>query len=180
MYQNYCESAKKVIQNYCGKREPQMRSLLEKTINEIYVAIFPNSTIHLSLNSEYALSITIDGKPVSKAFLASESQRAIIVFSFITGVVELAGRTIQTEENDLDIDENVETYPLVFDAPTSTFDKESTVAFSNILTNIAEQVIIFVNDKDGELILKDMNKYLGKKYIINKIDDFNSTVKGEE
>lgn len=180
LFRKYTDACRKRIQKYCSSREPHMRSLLEDLINEIYKKILNTSNIKLSLSPDYALSIKNNGTPVSKTFMASESQRAIIVFSFITGVVELAGRTKETEDKNFVVDDSTEAYPLVFDAPTSTFDKDSTIAFSGILNEIAEQVIIFVNDKDGELLLENMGHFLGKKYEITKIDDFHSTVGGIE
>lgn len=52
-----------------------------------------------------------------------------------------------------------EPYPLVMDAPLSAFDKKRIQTVSEVLPEVAEQVIIFIKDTDGDLA----DTYLGSK-----------------
>lgn len=44
-----------------------------------------------------------------------------------------------------------EPYPLVMDAPLSAFDEKRIDTVCDVLPKIAEQIIIFINPKDGKL-----------------------------
>lgn len=57
-------------------------------------------------------------------------------------------RQSQNPENEMLVSEP---YPLVMDAPLSAFDKARIRTVCDALPNVAEQVIIFIKDTDGEL-----------------------------
>ena len=65
-----------------------------------------------------------------------------------------------------------EPYPLVMDAPLSSFDKRRIKSVCDALPAIAEQVIIFIKDTDGELAEKNMGYKVGKRYIFEKKNEF--------
>ena len=65
-----------------------------------------------------------------------------------------------------------EAYPLVMDAPLSAFDKTRIQTICEVLPNIAEQVIVFINDKDGEVAEKNMQDKIGAKFGFKKINEF--------
>lgn len=49
-----------------------------------------------------------------------------------------------------------EAYPLVMDAPLSAFDKTRIKTVCDALPKVAEQVIIFIKDTDGEIAEENM------------------------
>ena len=65
-----------------------------------------------------------------------------------------------------------ESYSLVMDAPLSAFDKTRIKTICEVLPNIAEQLIIFINDKDGEIAEINMKEKIGKKYVFYKENEF--------
>ena len=65
-----------------------------------------------------------------------------------------------------------EAYPLVMDAPLSAFDKRRIKTVCEILPSVAEQVIIFIKDTDGELAEKYMSDKVGKRYNFEKHSEF--------
>lgn len=64
-----------------------------------------------------------------------------------------------------------EPYPLVMDAPFSNADETHTANISKVLPEIAEQVIMFVMQKDWNYAEPVMNDRVGQKYHLNKISE---------
>lgn len=69
-----------------------------------------------------------------------------------------------------------EPYPLVMDAPLSTFDKRRIKTVCESLPNIAEQVIIFIKDTDGELAEDYMGDKIGSRHQFDKKNEFETVL----
>ena len=67
---------------------------------------------------------------------------------------------------------STEAYPLVMDAPLSAFDKARIQTVCETLPNIAEQVIIFIKDTDGEIAEKYLSDKIGVKCRFDKLNEF--------
>ena len=65
-----------------------------------------------------------------------------------------------------------EPYPLVMDAPLSSFDKTRIKTVCDVLPQVAEQVIIFIKDTDGEIAEEYMSNKVGKSYTFDKKNEF--------
>ena len=74
------------------------------------------------------------------------------------------------EEND---QLSTEAYPLVMDAPLSAFDKTRIKSICTEIPKIADQVIMFIKDTDGDIAKEHMNNKIGKKYMIQKVNGSN-------
>lgn len=179
-YQNYCDECLNTIKRYCKRHEDDKKVELQDAINQIFKEIF-ETDIQIVLNDKYEISISDKDMKTLEDLENSTSQDGIMAFSFIAGIIELAGRAKKAPSSD-DLDEEVvsEPYPLVMDAPSSSFDKKRIKAFSNVLPRIAEQIIIFIKDTDGEYLENDLGSNVGRKYEIIKHDKYYSTIGGRE
>ena len=65
-----------------------------------------------------------------------------------------------------------ESYPLVMDAPLSAFDKTRIKTICAVLPKVAEQVIILIKDTDGEIAETNMGEKVGKRYLFDKKNEF--------
>jgi len=65
-----------------------------------------------------------------------------------------------------------EPYPLVMDAPLSAFDKARIKTVCDTLPEVAEQVIIFIKDTDGEIAESYMGDKVGQRYQFDKKNEF--------
>lgn len=63
------------------------------------------------------------------------------------------------------------------DAPLSAFDKHRIKKVCEILPEIAEQIIIFIKDTDGDLARENLKNKIGKIYSLEKIDEFDTRLK---
>ena len=57
-------------------------------------------------------------------------------------------------------------YPLVMDAPLSAFDKRRIENICETIPDIAQQVVIFIKDTDGEVAESYMSQRIGKRYML--------------
>jgi len=69
-----------------------------------------------------------------------------------------------------------EPYPLVMDAPLSAFDKKRIKTVCEILPEVAEQVIIFIKDTDGDLVNEFLGNKVGNRFYIDKYNEFEASI----
>lgn len=69
-----------------------------------------------------------------------------------------------------------EPYPLVMDAPLSSFDKRRIKTVCEALPNTAEQVIIFIKDTDGNLAEEYMGEKIGCRHSFEKKNEFETVL----
>ena len=61
-------------------------------------------------------------------------------------------------------------YPLVMDAPLSSFDQRRIKNICEVIPSIARQVIIFIKDSDGNIAKREMQEKIGMEYEISLKD----------
>jgi len=173
------------LSNFLNRKEREKRQELQEAINEIFLEIF-DIDIKIELDNDYGIKLKSGENTSLSDFENSTSQDAIMAFSFIGGIIKLArnkttgasgdGQNIDNETEDAELE--VEPYPLVMDAPSSSFDIERIANFCKIMPNIAEQVIFFIKDTDGLYVKNNLRTVIGKEYVMNKIS--NSETEFEE
>lgn len=152
--------------------EERVRGNLEKAIDEIFRTIYDGG-FSLSLDEKYNVQVLVNEyEGYNEDIETSTAQSISIIFAFIAGVIKMA-RESQTPENKMLVSEP---YPLVMDAPLSAFDKTRIKSVSAILPEIAEQVIIFIKDTDGEIAEKYLKNRIGSYAIFNKINEFETYI----
>ncbi|MBQ8068452.1 MAG: AAA family ATPase [Solobacterium sp.] len=169
------------VEKYCEKGEREKRKELQDAINEIFSNVF-DVNIYLVLNDDYSMEIKSNNSLDLDDFQNSTSQDAILAFSFIGGIIKLAReKAVSKAQDKTDDDElidnlEVEPYPLVMDAPSSSFDTKRIENFCKIMPNIAEQVIFFIKDTDGLYVKKDIANILGKEYTMRKTGAYSTII----
>ena len=98
----------------------------------------------------------------------SEGSNRVKNFAFIAGLVSLAKEKINLTNDQDGIGVGSEPYPLVMDAPFSNADEKHTENISKVLPDVAEQVIMFVMQKDWNYAERVMNRRVGKRYHLIK------------
>ena len=110
----------------------------------------------------------------------STAQGYAIIFAFISALIEMAKEKaredikkyninlrLEDSDNDNDLDFQ-DAFPLVMDAPLSVFDKSRIKHLCDILPTIADQVIFFIKDTDGDITEEYLQDEIGMKYILKK------------
>ena len=152
-------------------KEKKVRIDLETEINNIFQNIYDDG-IKISVDDKYNMKVSVTDVTSSNDELEKNTaQNYAVIFAFISGIISLAKRN-QAEINQLferESDESFDGYPLVMDAPLSAFDKTRIKNICETIPGIAQQVIIFIKDTDGEVAEEYMSSKIGKQYLINAI-----------
>lgn len=164
------------IDVYCSwktedaERVNDKKEAFERIWNDIESNIKIISFPELSLDEKYNVLLSADGAklPQGDDIETSTAQSISIIFAFIAGVIKMA----KENQNSDDRIAQTEPYPLVMDAPLSAFDKKRINTVCDVLPNIAEQVIIFIKDTDGELAENYLDPKVGKRYKFAKKTEF--------
>jgi len=155
--------------------EDKIRKKLENYINEIFRSIYEGG-ISLKIDSEYNIQILVedtDGHVFDVE--ASTAQSLSVIFAFITGIIKIARENNNSIDDDSRMLES-EPYPLVMDAPLSSFDKTRIRTICDTLPKIAEQIIIFIKDTDGEIAEEHLGQVVGKRYFFDKKNEFDTII----
>ena len=166
-YLNYAQAVYDELARAYKGREVEVREKLEDTINQIFEDIYDGG-IHIHVTDRYNIVTTVtdteemaSGDELEK----NTAQSYAIIFAFIAGIIEMAKKDdgFGQEEH---IEKDTEGYPLVMDAPLSSFDKTRIHRICDALPKIAEQVIIFIKDTDGELAEHHLADRIGGKWLL--------------
>lgn len=157
-----------------SEKETEVRQKLELTVNHIFKEIY-NGGFSLALDEKYNIQIQVDDfEGYSGDVETSTAQSISVIFAFIAGVIKMA-RENNSDENSMLM---TEAYPLVMDAPLSAFDKTRIKTICEALPKVAEQVIIFIKDTDGEIAETNMGDKVGVRYLFDKINEFETKLVG--
>ena len=152
--------------------ERRVREELSKAVDEIFRAIY-NGGLSLSLDDKYNVQVTVsDHEGYTDDIETSTAQSISIIFAFIAGVIKMA-RESQQPENEMLVSEP---YPLVMDAPLSAFDKTRIQTVCTVLPDVAEQVIIFIKDTDGEIAETYLSDRIGSRAEFDKHNEFETYI----
>ena len=149
--------------------EKEVRDKLQATINSIFNDIYDGG-LELSIDEKYHITVTVTGFGDDNVE-TSTAQSISVIFAFIAGIIKMARENKNASSENLRMLES-EPYPLVMDAPLSAFDKKRIEAVCKALPDVAEQVIIFIKDTDGDLAEKYMSDKIGSRHHFEKIDEF--------
>ncbi|MCL2063952.1 MAG: AAA family ATPase [Candidatus Cloacimonetes bacterium] len=163
-YREYAQYILNTINKQYTEAERNTRIKLENKINDIFHSIFGEG-FTLTLNEKYDVNIVLND--IGSSTETSMAQNISIIFAFIAGVIQMA-RESREGESKLLISEP---YPLVMDAPLSAFDKARIKTVCEVLPQIAEQVIIFIKDTDGEIAEEYLSHKIGKRLTFDSVNN---------
>ena len=175
-YKAYAEAVYQELVSYYKSSEEKIRNKLEETINDIFIQIYKGG-LSLKIDENYHITVTsTDILEDNSSVEASTAQSISVIFAFITGIIKMA------RENRTAADENAkllssEPYPLVMDAPLSAFDKSRIQTVCKTLPEVAEQIIIFIKDTDGDLAEEHMGNRIGSRHEFRKLNEFETLLR---
>lgn len=172
VYKAYAQYMYDTLKALYTEKETETREKLEATVNEIFKKIY-NGGFSLSIDEKYNIQVIVNEfEGYTGDVETSTAQSISVIFAFIAGVIKMA-RESQNPENEMLVSEP---YPLVMDAPLSAFDKTRIRTVCDALPNVAEQVIIFIKDTDGEIAEEYMGNKVGIRYEFDKKNEFETNL----
>ena len=167
VYKAYTQYMYDSLNSLYKAKEAETRTELESSINEIFRSIY-NGGFSLAIDEKYNIQIIVnDYAGYTDEVETSTAQSISVIFAFIAGVIKMARD--RNPESEMLVSEP---YPLVMDAPLSAFDKTRIKTVCEALPKVAEQVIIFIKDTDGELAETYMSDKVGNRYLFDKKNEF--------
>ncbi|MCU7206946.1 AAA family ATPase [Turicibacter sp. GALT-G1] len=163
-YIKYAEEIYNTIYRTYSKKERLIRDALEKKVNDIFTQMYHGKR-YLTIDEKYQVTLYNAGGSVSTE--ASTGLETVKNFAFITGLVALAKERIINESDD-SLNLESEAYPLVMDAPFSNADETHVKNIAKLVPEVAEQVLIFVMEKDWQHAKIVMGDKVNKKYYLDK------------
>lgn len=163
----YAEEIKGWLEETYKDKELTIREDLEAKVNEIFERMYHGHR-RVTIDAKYHVELltTVSDREIAAG--ESEGSNRVKNFAFIAGLVAMAKGKIITDSSKNGINLSSEPYPLVMDAPFSNADETHTANISKVLPEIAEQVIMFVMQKDWNYAEPVMNDRVGKRYHLNK------------
>lgn len=180
VYRQYAYCIYEELSAVYDTQEKVTRDELQKNINEVFTSIYEGG-ISINIDEKYNIRVSINDNTLSDDDLErSTAQNYSVIFSFIAGIIKMAKQkskeTSFEEKNIENIFYEAEGYPLVMDAPLSAFDKKRINNICDTLPKIAQQVIFFIKDTDGDVAEEHLGDIIGSKYIIKKVSHRESII----
>ena len=171
-YLTYAQKIYDELLSFYKQREEESRNRLQDTINSIFKQIYEGG-LHLTIDEKY--HITVQADDYGCVVETSTAQSISAIFAFILSIIRMA------KENRASDDPNArmlfsETYPLVMSDPFASFDKLRIRRVCETIPSIADQIIIFTKDNDGELIEDYMGAKIGSRHWLYKQNEFDTVL----
>ena len=166
----YAEEIREWLVDTYKEKEATIREDLEAKVNEIFERMY-HGRRRVAIDAKYHVELltTISDREIASG--ESEGSNRVKNFAFIAGLVALAKTKIVADSNENGVNLSAEPYPLVMDAPFSNADETHTANISKVLPEIAEQVIMFVMQKDWNYAEPVMQESVGKRYHLSKVTE---------
>jgi DNA sulfur modification protein DndD len=177
LYLRYAEEVAQQLKETYVRKEKETRKELEETINRIFEEIYDGG-IELHVSDDYNVRTSVTdtfGSAKGDDLEQNTAQSYAVIFAFISSIIELAKKPDAFAGDDA-MKVSKESYPLVMDAPLSSFDKTRIARICQALPEIAEQVIIFIKDTDGETAEKYLDSRIGSKWKLIPQNKTNTTI----
>lgn len=159
-YIMYSQKVYEWLNDTYRNKEKVVRAELQKRVNDNFAKMYHGER-----------SILIDDKYRVKyrdvTTEESDGLKAVKSFAFIASLVSMAKDKI-LDDAEMKLGQ---VYPLVMDAPFSNVDEIHIDNICKILPNTANQVVMAVMQKDWEYASANLQRYVGKSYMIEKDRD---------
>lgn len=177
IYLAYAEKICNWIDESYAEKEQEMRSRLQEKVNDIFSRMYHGER-RVQIDSQYHVTLfaQLNGKEVITG--ESEGLKRVKNFAFIAGLVDLAKEKASLGRNNETITWENEAYPLVMDAPFSNADETHIKNISRVLPEVANQVIMFVMEKDWQYAKAVMDGHVGKYCTLKKFSESHTKIEG--
>lgn len=156
----YAREAYKKFKSAYDYQESTTREKLEDKINALFKQIYAGG-MTINIDDRYKITSYVNELEENSSNLDSNTAKSYsIIFAFIVGIISLAKEKVKEKSSDIVTDE----YPLVMDAPLSSFDQRRIKNICKVIPGIARQVIIFIKDSDGNIAKREMHDKIGIEY----------------
>ncbi|WP_041741449.1 AAA family ATPase [Caldicellulosiruptor kronotskyensis] len=183
----YVEYLSDFLEKFYKQKEEEIRKKLNEKVNDIFSKMYHGEDRKIFIDSNYDYQLITEYLSDQLKDRADESRglETIMSFAFIGGIIQLAREKIintgksdsSVKKDDLNLELDTEPYPLVMDAPFSNVDEIHVENVSRILPEIAEQVIMFIMNKDWNYAQRVLADKVAAKYELEKVSETYTIIK---
>ena len=177
-YINYAEAVLDNINNDYEEKEKLIREKLQAYVKEYFNKMYAGER-NVEIDSDFKVQTYNYINGTKKKAETSPGLETVKNFAFIAGLVQIAKDRIKTDD-DSDDTLSSEPYPLVLDAPFSQADEIHVPAISSLISNIAEQIILVVMEKDWNYAKQSMLNKVGSFYELDKVSETYTVIKSKQ
>ena len=138
---------------------------IETTLKEVFDSMYHGSRT-IEMTYDYKVRLTVGGEHLDN----SKGLDTVQNFAFIASLLKVA-------KNRANLELSAEAYPLAMDAVFSNTDEGHIRNICKELPRLAEQAILAIMEKDWDVASSTLDKYVGRKYEINKISETHSELR---
>ncbi len=174
-YYDYAlEAVSKIDEEYADNVKA-IQDDLQKHVSQYFNAMYSGKrTVEIQPDYSIKLYDEINGNRISTG--TSPGLETVKNFAFVAGLVEMA-RNKKSGKNDF---MTSEPYPLVLDAPFSQADENHVPAIGKLISQVAEQTILVVMQKDWSYAEKNVKDRVGAFYVLEKKSDHETFITKKE
>ena len=175
-YKAYAKEIYEKLNETYQIEETRIRVMLEEAINEIFNKIYMGG-MSISVDEKYRIRVLVDEvNGFASEIETSTAQSTSVIFAFIAGIIKLAKELSNETTAEHELLATSEPYPLLMDAPLSNFDKRRIKSVCETLPKVAEQIIVFIKDTDGEIAEEHLGSIIGRRYQLVKDNEVETYV----
>ena len=155
--------------------EKKLRQKLQDYVNQNFDEVYSGDR-RIAIDSNYNATAL---NKVGENWITSETSPGLETvknFAFISGLIQCAKEKIVGADG-TEKTANVNSYPLVLDAPFSQADEVHVPAISKLIARNAEQIILVIMKKDWNYAEKVLSPMVGKRYNLEKQTETFTNVK---
>ena len=164
-YMAYATALKEWVEKRYISREIDIKVKLEQKVNEYFSRIYHGNR-KVKIDERYKVTLITTNSDQELITDESKGLETVKNFAFISGLVDLAKEKLNDDKNSSAND--AEDYPLILDAPFSNADERHVENISQVLPEVANQLILIVMAKDWNYAEKSMGIKVGKRYALDK------------
>lgn len=164
LYYDYAESIYTWVNESYITKENALRERLNTIVVELYNKMYSGKR-DAEIDSSYNIKVTVDGKTLPD----TGGTTVIKYFSFVGGLIKLAGEILQERNNETEV--YGEEYPLVLDAAFSHADEGHVKSISEQLSKVTNQLVFAVMKKDWNYVEDGIRNRISRVYKLNKINE---------
>lgn len=146
--------------------EKQKREKLVSSVKDAFKKIYGTS---FSVNIDENYRISTDSN-----LEKSTGEGMSVIYAFLAGLLSVIKNDKsqqETSESDSEEKPELESYPLVLDAPFSALDKTRISSICDVLPKVSEQIVILIKDTDGIEAKKYLSDKIGICYNLVKVGE---------
>lgn len=174
LYIEYTKAVLEWVKSRKVERETSIREQLENKVNFYFNKMYHGKR-KVSINEKFQVQLLTTDLESPTRTDESQGLETVKNFAFISGLVDLAKQKLANAD-----EKEAENYPLILDAPFSNADEKHVKNISEILPNVANQLILIVMAKDWNYAQDSLASKIGYEYYLNKQSEIYTSIEGIE